>query len=159
MLTVLSVFENCATSFWSLLLFKLSSSVCKVGEGNGNPLQCSCLENPRDGGARWAAVYGSHRVGHDWSDLTVAYVRCLSSKLSRFIFSFPKSDSIQLVWISLDLSSLNSRGILNWGLSLLTGGSFQKMYLQILFQPCPPPFLLVPWWHGYQTLLQPKRSL
>ena len=27
-------------------------------EGNGNPLQCSCLENPRDGGAQWAAVYG-----------------------------------------------------------------------------------------------------
>ena len=28
-----------------------------LGEGNGNPLQCSCLENPRDGGAWWAAVY------------------------------------------------------------------------------------------------------
>ena len=30
----------------------------RVREGNGNPLQCSCLENPRDGGAWWAAVYG-----------------------------------------------------------------------------------------------------
>ena len=29
-----------------------------IGEGNGNPLQCSCLENPRDGGVWWAAVYG-----------------------------------------------------------------------------------------------------
>ena len=29
-----------------------------TGVGNGNPLQCSCLENPRDGGAWWAAVYG-----------------------------------------------------------------------------------------------------
>ena len=29
-----------------------------VGEGNGNPLQCSCLENPRDRGAWWAAIYG-----------------------------------------------------------------------------------------------------
>src|SRR5574337_1011805 len=29
-----------------------------IGEGKGNPLQCSCLENPRDGGAWWAAVYG-----------------------------------------------------------------------------------------------------
>ena len=28
------------------------------GEGNGNPLQCSCLENPRDWGAWWAAIYG-----------------------------------------------------------------------------------------------------
>ena len=31
---------------------------CRFGEGNGNPLQCSCLENPRDRGAWWAAVYG-----------------------------------------------------------------------------------------------------
>ena len=29
-----------------------------IGEGNGNPLQCSCLENPRDGGASWADIYG-----------------------------------------------------------------------------------------------------
>ena len=33
-------------------------SLSCVGEGNGNPLQCSCLENPRDWGAWWAAVYG-----------------------------------------------------------------------------------------------------
>ena len=32
--------------------------VIYIGAGNGNPLQCSCLENPRDGGAWWAAVYG-----------------------------------------------------------------------------------------------------
>ena len=42
--------HNWATS---LSLFPLC-----IGEGNGNPLQCSCLENPRDGGAWWAAVYG-----------------------------------------------------------------------------------------------------
>ena len=33
-------------------------SLSCTGEGNGNPLQCSCLENPRDRGAWWAAVYG-----------------------------------------------------------------------------------------------------
>ena len=33
-------------------------SLSHNGEGNGNPLQCSCLENPRDGRAWWAAVYG-----------------------------------------------------------------------------------------------------
>ena len=33
-------------------------SLSRIGEGNGNPFQCSCLENPRDGGAWWAAVYG-----------------------------------------------------------------------------------------------------
>ena len=36
------------------------------GEGNGNPLQCSCLENPRDGGAWWAAVY---EVAQSWTRL------------------------------------------------------------------------------------------
>ena len=35
-----------------------SISLSFTGEGNGNPLQCSCLENPRGGGAWWAAVYG-----------------------------------------------------------------------------------------------------
>ena len=34
-----------------------------IGEGNGNPLQCSGLENPRDGGARWEAVYGVAQSG------------------------------------------------------------------------------------------------
>ena len=34
-------------------------SLSCTGEGNGNPLHCSCLENPRDGGAWWAAVYGA----------------------------------------------------------------------------------------------------
>ena len=35
------------------------------GEGSGTPLQYSCLENPMDGGAWWAAVHGVARVGHD----------------------------------------------------------------------------------------------
>ena len=38
-----------------------SLSLSCIGEGNGNPLQCSCLENPRDGGAWWAAIYGVAR--------------------------------------------------------------------------------------------------
>ena len=46
------------------LLFHFSLSC--IGEGNGNPLQCSCLENPRDGGALWAAVYG---VAQSWTRL------------------------------------------------------------------------------------------
>ena len=35
------------------------------GEGNGNPLQYSCLENPMDRGPLWATVHGVARVGHD----------------------------------------------------------------------------------------------
>ena len=43
-----------------------SLSLSCIWEGNGNPLQCSCLENPRDGGAWWAAVYG---VAQSWTQL------------------------------------------------------------------------------------------
>ena len=41
-------------------------SLSCIGEGNGNPLQCSCVENPRDGGAWWAAVSG---VAQSWTRL------------------------------------------------------------------------------------------
>ena len=41
-------------------------SLSCIGEGNGNPLQCSCLENPRDGGAWWAAIFG---VTQSWTRL------------------------------------------------------------------------------------------
>ena len=50
-------------------------SLSCIGEGNGNPLQCSCLENPRDGGAWWAAVDG---VAQSWTQL-----KRLSSSSSR----------------------------------------------------------------------------
>ena len=56
------------TTEWLNFHFSLSC----IGEGNGNPLQCSSLENPRDCGAWWAPSLGSHRVGHDWSDLAAA---------------------------------------------------------------------------------------
>ena len=69
-------------------------SLSRIGEGNGNPLQCSCLENPRDGGA-WSM--GPHRVGHDWSDLAAVaatvtnrvkrldLIECLKNYGQRFI--------------------------------------------------------------------------
>ena len=50
------------TTEWLDFHFSLSC----IGEGNGNPLQCSCLENLRDGGAWWAAVYG---VTQSWTRL------------------------------------------------------------------------------------------
>ena len=56
-------------------LYFLFSLSC-TGEGNGNPLQCSCLENPRDGEAWWAAVYG---VAQSWTRLK----RLSSSSSSR----------------------------------------------------------------------------
>ena len=55
-------------------------SLSCIGEGNGNSLQCSCLENPRDGGAGWAAVYG---VAQSWTRLK--WLSSSSSSSSRHI--------------------------------------------------------------------------
>ena len=55
--------------------FSLSCS----GEGNGNPLQCSCLENPRDGGAWWAAVCGVAQ--------SQTWLKWLSSSSSNYLHS------------------------------------------------------------------------
>ena len=49
-------------------------SLSCTGEGNGNPLQCSCLENPRDGGAWWAAV-----CGVTWSQTQLKWLSSSSS--------------------------------------------------------------------------------
>ena len=46
--------------------FTFHFSLSCIREGNGNPLQCSCLENPRDGGAWWASVY---EVAQSWTRL------------------------------------------------------------------------------------------
>ena len=43
---------------FSYMVLIMLRYVPSIGEGDGNPLQCSCLENPRDSGAWWAAVYG-----------------------------------------------------------------------------------------------------
>ena len=47
-------------------------SLSRIGEGNGNPLQYSCLESPRDGEPGGLLSMGSHRVGHNWIDLAAA---------------------------------------------------------------------------------------
>ena len=54
-------------------------SLSYIGEGNGNPLQSSCLENPRDGGVWWVTIY--YRVKQDWSDLAAAAEAQTSSNL------------------------------------------------------------------------------
>ena len=59
-------------------------SLSCVGEGNGHPLQCSCLENPRDGGPWWTTVYG---VTQSWTRL-----KRLSSSSSSDVVSPRKYD-------------------------------------------------------------------
>ena len=56
-------------------------SLSCIGEGNGNPLQCSCLENPRMGEPGGLPSMGSHRVGHDWSDLAAAAAAAAAASL------------------------------------------------------------------------------
>ena len=58
-----------------------------IGEGNGNPLQCSCLENPRDGGAWWAAVY---EVAQSRAQLK----RLSSSSMEHYMVSCRKSEAL-----------------------------------------------------------------
>ena len=121
---------------------------CTVGEGNGNPLQYSCLENPMDGWAWWVAVHGvarsrtqlndfiftfhfhalekemathssvlawripgtgepgglpsmgSHRVGHDWSDLALYSYYLIYAECSMF-FNAPFLCNMFLSWSAL----------------------------------------------------------
>ena len=56
-------------------------SLSSIGEGNGSPLQCSCLENPRDGGAWWTAVCGVAQ-----SQTRLKRLSSSSSKLAPSIF-------------------------------------------------------------------------
>ena len=84
----LRVGHNWVTSLW---LF-----ISCIGEGNGNPLQCSCLENPRDGEAWWAAVYGVAQ--------SRTWLKQLSSSSSRektgetWLVCRLKSNTIKIVW-------------------------------------------------------------
>ena len=75
-------------------------SLSCIGGGNGNPLQCSCLENPRDGGAWWAAIYG------------VAQSR---TRLKRLSSSNSQQHHFQLVGVSLckleKAATLDSHGL------------------------------------------------
>ena len=61
-----------------------SFSLSCIGEGNGNPLQCSCLENPRDGGAWWATVYGVAQSRTRLKRLSSSSSRQVSGKFSQF---------------------------------------------------------------------------
>ena len=79
-----------------------------IGEGNGNPLQCSCLENPRDGGAWWAAVYGvtqsRTRVKRLSSSSSSSCCPCLiieDDSLKKFVKFL-----LRLVWWSREVEAL-----------------------------------------------------
>ena len=74
-------------------------SLSCIGEGNGNPLQCSCLENPRDRGAWWAAVYGVTQSRTGLKRLSSSSSSSSSSRASlaaRMVNNLP---AIQETWV------------------------------------------------------------
>ena len=97
-------------------------SLSYIGEGNGNPLQCSCLENPRDGGAWRAAVYG------------VAQSRTRLKRLS----SSSSSKTILKCWI-LNLTKC-TYPLVNIILSLLC-----RLHVYAWRSFCQPPILCFMW--------------
>ena len=90
---------------WLRFHFSLSC----IGEGNGNPLQCSCLENPRDWGAWWAAVSGvaQSRTRLKW----------LSSNIWYLFFSFLLPSSYMTASRSIHVSAYNKNFISFLGLN------------------------------------------
>ena len=70
-------------------------SLSCTGKGNGNPLQCSCLENPRDGGAWWAAVSGVaqsrtplKRLSSSSSSTRIYHIFCIHSSVDEHLGCF-----------------------------------------------------------------------
>ena len=84
-------------TFLSLLgTLHLDGFIFLFGEGNGNPLQYSCLENPRDRGAWWAAVYGvaQSRKRLKWLSSIFPFILCLSLLLFSQLFGRPPQTTI-----------------------------------------------------------------
>ena len=122
-------------------------SLSCIGEGNGNPLQCSCLENPRDGGAWWAAVYGV-------AESDTSHLVSVQETLSLMFFIRARRDKTPLRWCSYGCwatagtsAICSSKVISLQGLQVCLCRSIHTRTLKIHLM-----FLLqsqVPWGKGY----------
>ena len=99
------------------------TSLSRIGEGNGNPLQCSCLENPRDGAAWWAAVYG---VTQSWTRLmrlssssssssSICQQKESTSSAWQLLTACHTTNTSKVEWIGL--RSFGSPAIFTWPLA------------------------------------------
>ena len=86
-------------------LCPLTEGMSSMGEGNGIPLQCSCLENPRDRGAWWAAVYG---VAQSQTRLTW-FSSSSSSSMSPIVVTLFGHSSLQVLVIAPSLHFFRPR--------------------------------------------------
>ena len=85
-------------------------SLSCIGEGNGNPLQCSCLENPRDGGAWWAAIYGvaQSRTRLTWLSSSNHMEKIIYINISQWFYRILCFSDYEIVfYYFLDIESLN----------------------------------------------------
>ena len=112
-------------------------SLSCIGEGNGNPLQCSCLENPRDGGAWWVAIYGVAQSRTRLKRLSSSpmYISCRSI-LSSIAF---------IQYQSLPLYCLNQSHLIYWhnGIIDIMGFTSVILLLFYVFVFCFPLFALL----------------
>ena len=96
---------------WSMRSLRVghdwATSLSHIGEGNGNPLQCSCLENPRDGGAWRAAVYG---VTQSWTRLKRLSSSSSSSMFKIYPLSQGKPTGAWAVFLHFNWSGLHTAG-------------------------------------------------
>ena len=90
-------------------------SLSRTGEGNGNPLQCSCLENPRDGGAWWAAISG------------VAQSRTRLRQLSSSSSSSSSSIFLVIQWLRLHTSTAHGKDLIPGGGPRIPPATWPKM--------------------------------
>ena len=98
-------------------------SLSCIGEGNGNPLQCSCLENPRDRGASWAAVSG---VAQSWTRLkqlsSSSQYYCLENSVDRGLMGYSpwcskESDTTERLTLTLHIFIIATPPILTHNLN------------------------------------------
>ena len=109
-------------------------SLSHNGEGNGNPLQCSCLEIPGTGEPGGLPSMGSHRIGHDWSDLAAAAAWLVFLGLIKWIFWWEFFNAAEL--ISPLISCLRTTS-LSW--SLVYFKDSQESTVKTMLTPFPYP--------------------
>ena len=120
----LRVGHNWATYFH----FSLSC----IGEANGNTLQCSCLENPRDGEAWWAAVYG---VTQSWTRLM--WLKSIHIKMEKAMAPHSSTLAWKISWVE-EPGKLQSMGSWRVGQDWTTSLSlFTFMHRRRKWQPTP----------------------